>query len=621
MSIGKKLTVWIAAVVLAIGIISAYLYYRTEMANETERLELFGTIVGPVLEEVLKSYMMTRDIDILDKELYNLKDIKTINRILLVNREGIIKAGTDEKAMDMRLADTDPRCQRCYDEGKKALILLDEGIFQWIQPIRNRPECHRCHDYREKNNGFFVIDFSLKESEKHVKKNIYRGLIILLLSLLSIGIVTVLLSNSFLTKRLKGMTAKIKDFKDGNYSTRIPIEKKDEITELADAFNEMAETINIRDREKGILFKQVSNSQKTWEETFDSIGDLISIHDRDFNIVKCNRAFAEYFGLNPQEVINKKCYELFHGNDFPEINCPHTITLKENIPATGEFLNTKTSRIFRISTFPFNIPGVEFQGSIHIARDVTEEREKEMRLIMSERLASLGQMASGIAHEINNPLAAIAGCADGLLSKLKKGQYDPELFEDYLKIMEEEILRCKDITMSMLSFVRETTYEKRQININETLEKTLDIIGFQGRLKRVEVVKNYKDGMPLILGSEGELRQVFLAIITNAIDAMQDAGVLTLETGIPPIPPFEKGGEGGFVFIKISDTGAGIPSEQLQKIFTPFFTTKHEKGGTGLGLSIANKIIDSYDGVIHVTSEKGKGTTFKIILPASNLRA
>jgi signal transduction histidine kinase len=244
-------------------------------------------------------------------------------------------------------------------------------------------------------------------------------------------------------------------------------------------------------------------------------------------------------------------------------------------------------------------------GSIHVARDITDEKEKEMRLIMSERLASLGQMASGIAHEINNPLASIAGCAEGLLNRVKTERFDPVLFENYLEIIEEEISRCKGITTSMLSFVRKETYEKKEININETIDKTIEIIGFQGRLKDVEVIRNYKEELPAILGSEGELRQVFTSIIMNALDAMQDKGTLTLETGI----------ERNTEFIKISDTGYGIPAAYINKIFNPFFTTKSEKGGTGLGLSIARKIIANHSGDINVISDEGKGTTFKVTLP------
>jgi PAS domain S-box-containing protein len=238
-------------------------------------------------------------------------------------------------------------------------------------------------------------------------------------------------------------------------------------------------------------------------------------------------------------------------------------------------------------------------------QDITEKKENEARLIMSERLSALGQMASGIAHEINNPLATISACAEGLLNRIQKGRSDPEVFEDYLHIIHEEVARCKNITTGMLSFVREKTYEKKQVDVNTMLDKTLELISFQGRLKKVEVIRNYNDS-PVVHGSDGALKQVFLSIIMNALDAMEDKGTITLETGT----------EEREAFVKISDTGTGISTEDASKVFDPFFTTKSEKGGIGLGLSIANKIIIDNNGRIQVDSEKEKGTTFTITLPA-----
>ncbi|MEK6693535.1 MAG: PAS domain S-box protein [Nitrospirota bacterium] len=355
-------------------------------------------------------------------------------------------------------------------------------------------------------------------------------------------------------------------------------------------------------------FRIVASAKQEWQDTFDNITDLIFIHDRDYIVLRANRAFAKYFGLSPTEMIGKNCHELFFGKDSPVLSCPSDIAMDEGQEVTTEVFMPRTSRIFRMSSFPFYISERDVHSFICIARDITEEKDREMRLAMSERLATLGHVASGIAHEINNPLASIAGCAEGLLTKVKKGQYDPVLCEKYLNVIEEEILRCKNITTSMLSFARKTTYEKREVNINDLLDKTLEIIGFQGRIKDIEFVRNYKEDISKIPGSEGELRQVFLTIITNALDAMEDRGRLTIETGI----------EGEKVFIKITDTGPGIPSEIKEKIYDPFFTTKSEKGGTGLGLSIAQRIINNHNGNIDVTSETGKGTTFRIILPSTH---
>jgi two-component system NtrC family sensor kinase len=261
-------------------------------------------------------------------------------------------------------------------------------------------------------------------------------------------------------------------------------------------------------------------------------------------------------------------------------------------------------------------------------KEVMEKKGDEMRLIMTERLAALGEMASGIAHEINNPLATISACTEALLKRMEKEKIGSILFENYLRIIQEEINRCQNITHRMLSFVRKRGDGRQDVQINEILDKILEMVNFQGRLKNVDVLRNYQAEVPVICANEGDLRQVFLSIITNAVDAMEGEGTLTVETGIIlPSPPLEKGGEphgvknpapqgkGGFVSIKIGDTGPGIPPHLINRIFDPFFTTKSEKGGTGFGLSVADKIIKENHGKIDVTSEEGKGTTFTITLP------
>jgi len=314
-------------------------------------------------------------------------------------------------------------------------------------------------------------------------------------------------------------------------------------------------------------------------------------------------AFLNSIHPEDREFFKRAVNEALYGRTY---NIDHRIILPDG---AVRFVHGQGEVTFGESDEPVRMFGT--------VQDITDKKEQEIRLIMSERLAALGQMASGIAHEINNPLATIAACAEGLLKRLKKGRFENELFQNYLDIIVQEVVRCKGITTSMLSFVRKTIYEKKEIDIHYVLDKTLELIGFQGRLKDVAIIKKYH-GMLTAHGSEGELRQVFLAIILNALDAMEDRGALTLETGICPSASNVKSkepGEGGSIFIIISDIGAGIPPGLTEKIFDSFFTTKSEKGGTGLGLSIANKIIKDHKGSIHVTSEKGKGAAFRIVLP------
>ncbi len=314
-------------------------------------------------------------------------------------------------------------------------------------------------------------------------------------------------------------------------------------------------------------------------------------------------AFLNSIHPEDREFVKKAINEALYGRPY---NIDHRIILPDG---SLRFVHEQGEVTFGESDEPVRMLGT--------VQDITDKKEQEIRLIMSERLAALGQMASGIAHEINNPLAAIAACSEGLLNRLKRGRFEKELFQNYLDIIVQEVARCKGITTSMLSFVRKTIYEKKEIDIHKVLDKTLELIGFQGRLKDVSVTKKYQ-GVLTTNGSEGELRQVFLAIILNALDAMEDRGLLTLETGICPSASNAKSkepGKGGSIFIIISDTGAGIPAGLTGRIFDSFFTTKSEKGGTGLGLSISDKIIKDHNGSIRVTSEKGKGASFRIVLP------
>ena len=352
-------------------------------------------------------------------------------------------------------------------------------------------------------------------------------------------------------------------------------------------------------------FVKVERSQKEWQVTFDSIRDMIALVDGDLRVMKANRAFSGYIGLTPQQAIGRKINELLPLTDSSESNSLYGEDPVTDRKVTCEVLDPRTNKVFLTSSFLFTSPEGKHLGRIYIAKDVTDEKEKERRFMLNERLAALGQMASGIAHEINNPLASIAGCSEGLLARARKGQWDLKLFESYLGIIQEEVFRCKNITTAMLSFVRKTTYEKKDIVLTDMIDKTIEIIGFQGRLKNVDVVRRYQGTQHIIHGNEGELRQVLLAVITNALDAMDDKGTLTVETGA----------QDGDFDVRIADTGPGISRDIISRIYDPFFTTKSEKGGTGLGLSIARKIVMNHNGNIDVLSDPGQGTTIIITLP------
>lgn len=234
-----------------------------------------------------------------------------------------------------------------------------------------------------------------------------------------------------------------------------------------------------------------------------------------------------------------------------------------------------------------------------------QEKKREDQLVINNRHTLLGQLSLGIAHEINNPLASVLACAEGLLSRVRKGHYDPQLFEDYLKLMEEEIFRCKNITTSMLSFVR-TTREKRDVDINKAIDTAIELSGLERTFDEIFVRKEYTVANLHITGNEEEIIQVFLLIINNAVEAIEDKGDLVFRTGMT---------KNAQVFAEISDTGPGIPDEYRDRVFEPFFTTKMGLQRAGLGLPIALSIIQDHKGAINIVSPLTKGATVRITLP------
>jgi two-component system NtrC family sensor kinase len=237
-----------------------------------------------------------------------------------------------------------------------------------------------------------------------------------------------------------------------------------------------------------------------------------------------------------------------------------------------------------------------------------EERTKELRemqshLIQSEKLASLGKLAAGIAHEINNPLGGILIYSNLLLEDTDKNS--PH-YENLKKIV-KETSRCKDIVKGLLEFARPKEPEVALISINEILESSLAIMEKQALFQNINIKKTYESDMPKITADSAQLQQVFMNIILNAAEAMAGNGTLTLSTSLNP--------DSKCVEVKFSDTGLGIKDEDKKRLFEPFFSTKEVSKGTGLGLAISYSIIQQHNGTIEVKSQVGKGSTFTIKLP------
>ncbi|RLB85871.1 MAG: hypothetical protein DRH24_00710 [Deltaproteobacteria bacterium] len=242
-------------------------------------------------------------------------------------------------------------------------------------------------------------------------------------------------------------------------------------------------------------------------------------------------------------------------------------------------------------------------------------KDAQEQIVQTEKLASLGKLAATIAHEINNPLAAVLTYIRLMIKLIDRNRFSRERLEDisrYLATMESEIARCGEIVKNLLAFSRQSKITIKSSSITDIIDRTLFLIAHDLEIKGIQLRKNIDSDLPKVQCDFQQIQQALLNLIYNASDAMLDGGVLTVTVN-------RKAGAGKFLDVMVSDTGCGITEEDKEKIFDPFFTTKAEGKGVGLGLSVVYGIIIRHNGTIEVESKLGKGSTFKVCLPIASL--
>ncbi|MGH7607589.1 MAG: two-component system sensor histidine kinase NtrB, partial [Gemmatimonadales bacterium] len=307
------------------------------------------------------------------------------------------------------------------------------------------------------------------------------------------------------------------------------------------------------------------------------------------------REVFEVLDRQPRDLLQQEFDRVFETGEIQQVEM--------DSQATGE------ARHYRITKIPMRLDDDEISHVITIGEDVTAWRQAQQRLAQSEKLAAVGQLAAGVMHEINNPLATILACSEALtlrLGELPAG--DRQTQEEYLRIIDTEVQRCRRIVDGLLDFSRPKSGHKRACDLNAVIEQTLFLLKHHSRFKWLTVERQLADGLPTFQADAERLVQCFMALMLNATDAMNSRGVLTVRTRRNPHRDDE-------VVAEFIDTGTGIRQEDLSKIFEPFFTTKPQGRGTGLGLSVAYGIVEEHRGRIEVESQMGVGSDFKVFLP------
>jgi two-component system NtrC family sensor kinase len=323
-------------------------------------------------------------------------------------------------------------------------------------------------------------------------------------------------------------------------------------------------------------------------------------------------AFCKLTGYDASELFDKSLAELVHPDSLPEIMERLRLTRRgEILDHAMEIKMVRKDRTPIIGRGSLGLASHEGHvAMIGFLRDISKRRMAEKALWRSQRLASIGRLAAEIAHELNNPLTSVVTFSKLLSSIMRQEPFPvhrlPEL-RNYVNYLQSETDRCASISRTLLDFSRQTKIEIKENDINAILEKTIAIVKHRAGLDQIEIRTQYASELPLVSCDFGRLQQVFVNILLNAIEAMPQGGVLTVATELDPTEHV--------IEVHITDTGTGIPEEDLERIFEPFFTTKEEGKGVGLGLSVAYGVIRQHHGEIQVQSRLGEGTQVTIQLP------
>jgi PAS domain S-box-containing protein len=377
---------------------------------------------------------------------------------------------------------------------------------------------------------------------------------------------------------------------------------------------------NFRDltKHKGLWGKLREERNKA--QQYLNIAGVIIVAINDKGIVSLiNRKGCDVLGYKEEEIIGKNWFDLF----VPEgMRKERKDTFKKvmagKIDEPEDYessILTKSGeeRIIAWHNTTLTDEKGGIVGTLSSGEDITMRKQTEEELIRSEKLASLGQLAASVAHEVNNPLAGIMVYVKLFLKKYKEEKLQTENTEKQLLKMEKELDRTTRIIRNLLDFARQSEPAIRPVEINKVVEAALLLVGHQIGLENIKLEKKLDTQLPLVLADFDKIQQVLINIIMNAIQAMPDGGNLTITTSVAKGIKINKLFK-DTVRIDIRDTGVGITRENMRKLFTPFFTTKEKGKGVGLGLPVVHGIIEQHKGKIEVDSEPNIGTTFTIYL-------
>lgn len=400
---------------------------------------------------------------------------------------------------------------------------------------------------------------------------------------------------SLVSRPLNKLTSVFKGIATGiePLNQNLVITSHDEIGELTESFNQMA-------RHLCIAQEDLKKNAETLRSIFESISDPLALVNPDCTLEITNQTYREWMAKGKSAVFTKKCKP---ENCDADTICPvcFLAKVKKEKRAISEYWEGNDGRHYYVHLYPVFSDNGDVLKAVHYVKDVTDKKQVEEQMRRAEKLAAIGQLSAGIAHEINNPLGGIRLCFNNLMTT----EMDEETKKMHIDVINSGLTKIQDIIKQLLDFSKKSTLNVSLVSINGLIENVLKLTDYLISEKKINVIKNLSQDIPDMVIDPNKMEQVFLNLILNAVQSMDGKnGTLMIETSH----------DNNSCIISFVDSGPGIPEEVLPYIFDPFFTTKPVGEGTGLGLSVSKSIIEQHRGEIFVKTSK-EGTSFIVKLP------
>lgn len=578
--------------------------YRNQLENERAEASLH---LNRMLQVTWENAMLKRDVEGLRDIVSRLGTLPGIRDVLILAPGGEVRFASDASKLGNQLPAVAQTTTAGHPVSRFETLENGSEVLRSINPVPNRAPCTPCHGAIDTHpvNGVLVIDYDAAPIRANALKSaaalLAAGAAVLGLTLATLW----LLLRRHVIQPLAALDAATRALASGNLTARAPVARDDEIGRVAENFNLMADRLQSQ-------MALLEANKRYLQEILDGLPDGVRvIRCADKRVVLANRAFCQQVGRALDEIIGQPCYRVSHGREEPCVPTLVVCPLHE-LQETGKSLKANHHHQRADGTlFPVEVHAVRIDldgegGRESYLVESVRDLGQAVRISHEQRLSELGMLAAGIAHEIHNPLASVRLGVQGLAREISEARISPEQIGDYLELIDQEIDNCIAVTRRLLLLARPPDGNLQLVVLNDAINDILQLLAFDAQNRKIDQHADLPETPLRILGEEAEIRMILLNLVQNAHHAMPNGGTLTVRLRQ----------EGGEAVVDIADTGVGIPPQDLERIFDPFFSRRADGvTGTGLGLTIVKNLLARMEGTITVTSTVGVGTQFTVRLP------